>query len=199
MKSVVILILLIIIFLYLHKNKEQFQNQKCNVYLISNKSNITSSYKKKINNLAINPNDKVVRFNHSGNDDILPNRTDIAVFRNNKYNYWGNGKPIWKNLQNSEVLLLGKNKNTNLAIKDLEKKNNKVEVINYEKVKFTENNKVNNKTESSGKIVINHLQNKDYIDKIYLIGFDFYKGVNNWHNFKAEENFVNSNPNVIQL
>lgn len=196
MKIVILLItlitLLLVICLCSRKPVENFSNKKCNVYLISNKNDITTEYKNKINNLAINPNDKVIRFNHSGNDDILNGRTDIAVFRNNKYNYWGNGKPIWKNLRNSEVLLLGKNKNTNLAIKDLESRNNSVEVVNYDKV--------DKKTESSGKIAINHLLNKDYIDKIYLVGFDFYKGVNNWHNFKSEENFVNNHKDkIIQL
>ena len=196
MKVIIVLIILITLLLAIclcsRKSVENFSNKKCNVYLISNKSDITTSYKKKINNLAINPNDKVVRFNHSGNDGILNGRTNIAVFRNNKYNYWGNGKPIWKNLQNSEVLLLGKNKNTNLAIKDLESRNNSVEVVDY--------GKVDKKTESSGKIAINHLLNKDYIDKIYLVGFDFYKGVNNWHNFKSEENFVNNHKDkIIQL
>ena len=42
----------------------------------------------KINNLPLNPNDKVVRFNHSGNEDIIQDRTDIAVFRNNNTFYW---------------------------------------------------------------------------------------------------------------
>lgn len=166
--------------------------EKCDVYLISNKKDMSQEYKDKMNNLALNPNDKVVRFNHSGNDDIIPDRTDIAVFRNNKYNYWGHKNPIWKNLRNSEVLLLGRNKNTDSSIKELENNNNKVQIVEY--------GTVNSKTESSGKIAISYLLNKDYIDKIYLIGFDFYKGANNWHNFKAEENFVNDHSKkIIQL
>ena len=171
------------------KNQEHFINNKCDVYLISNKSDIKNQYINKINKIKIKSNDKVVRFNHSGNPNIFPHKTDIAVFRNNKYNYWGNGKPIWKNLNNKEAFLLGTNKNTQNIKKELESKNNIVEIINYDKI--------NNKTESSGKIVINHLLNKNDIDKIYLVGFDFYKGVNNWHNFKNEETFVNKHKNKI--
>ena len=187
-----LLLFIIILFIYLYKKQENFINNKCDVYLISNKSDIKNQYINKINKIKIKSNDKVVRFNHSGNPNIFPHKTDIAVFRNNKYNYWGNGKPIWKNLNNKEVFLLGTNKNTQNVKEELESKNNRVEIINYDKIY--------NKTESSGKIVINHLLNKNDIDKIYLVGFDFYKGVNNWHNFKNEETFVNNHKNkIIQL
>ena len=196
MKVIILFICLIVILLCLciKKPVEKFSNieEKCDVYLISNKDDMSQEYKDKMNYLPLNPNDKVVRFNHSGNEDIIPDRTDIAVFRNNKHHYWGHKNRIWKNLRNSEVLLLGRNKNTESSIKELEKNNNKVKIVEY--------GTIDNKTESSGKIAINYLLDKDYIDKIYLIGFDFYKGVNNWHNFKAEENFVNNHSkNIIHL
>ena len=189
---IIIFFLVIVFFILNFVNIIENYKNKYNVYLISNKPDLKFDYIQKINSLNLNSNDKIVRFNHSGNPTIFPARTDIAVFRNNKNSYWGYKKPIWDNLKNKEIILLGTNKITKKCIKEGTLKNNKVEVIEY---KFIEG-----KTESSGTQIIKHFIKNNSINKIYLVGFTFYDNKINWHNFKKEKEILTKYPNkVIQL
>jgi hypothetical protein len=187
----IIFLVLILIFYNNFRKKENFTNTK-NVYLISNNSKLTDEYIKKINNINLNHSDKVVRFNHSGNPNIFKNQTDIAFFRNNSESYWGYKLPIWNNLHNKDIVLLGKNPKTDICKSDAEKRGNNVSILDY--------NKVEGKTESSGTQAIKYFSNDKNINKIYLVGFTFYDGKVNWHNFEREKEILNKYPNkVIQL
>ena len=198
--NLVFLILFLVILLNLKKknNFEKFNienfnsNFNYNVYLIANNNKLEKHYITKINSIKLNKNDKIVRFNHSQNPNIFNNQTDICVFRNNKYHYHGKNTLIWKKTKNKEVILLGKNKNTENTIKFFKNNNNKIRIVNY--------SKVNGKTESSGKIMINYFLENPNINKIFLVGFNFYEGITNWHNFQNEKDFVKKNSKkIIQL
>ena len=187
-----IIIFLSLLLILLNLNKKQKQEKfstKHNVYLISNKPDLNSDYIKKVNSLKLNANDKVVRFNHSGNPQILDGRTDIAILRNNDKSYWGYKSNMWNNLTNKEIILLGKNSNTEKCIFEGDKKGNNVKVVNYDKVE--------GKTESSGKLGINYFLKDSNVNKIYLIGFTFYDGKVNWHNFKKEKEILKEHPEKI--
>ena len=191
---IILLILFLIILLnFKKKNIEKFNNNlNYNVYLIANNNKLEKKYITKINSINLNGNDKIVRFNHSQNPKIFNNQTDICVFRNNKYHYHGKNTSIWKKTRNKEVILLGKNKNTENTIKFFKNNNNKIRIVNY--------SKVNGKTESSGKIMINYFLKNPNINKIFLVGFNFYEGITNWHNFQNEKDFVKKNSKkIIQL
>lgn len=191
---IILLIFFLIILLNLKKkNIEKFNNNlNYNVYLIANNNKLEKKYITKINSINLNGNDKIVRFNHSQNPKIFNNQTDICVFRNNKYHYHGRNTSIWEKTRNKEVILLGKNKNTQNTIKFFKNNNNKIRIVNY--------SKVNGKTESSGKIMINYFLKNPNINKIFLVGFNFYEGITNWHNFQNEKDFVKKNSKkIIQL
>lgn len=191
---IILLILFLVILLNLKKkNIEKFNNNlNYNVYLIANNNKLEKKYITKINSINLNGNDKIVRFNHSQNPKIFNNQTDICVFRNNKYHYHGRNTSIWEKTRNKEVILLGKNKNTQNTIKFFKNNNNKIRIVNY--------SKVNGKTESSGKIMINYFLKNPNINKIFLVGFNFYEGITNWHNFQNEKDFVKKNSKkIIQL
>ena len=190
----ILLIIFLVILLNLKKknNIEKFNNLNYNVYLIANNNKLEEKYITKINSIKLNENDKIVRFNHSQNPNIFNNQTDICVFRNNKYHYHGKNTSIWKKTKNKEVILLGKNKNTENTIKFFKNNNNKISIVNY--------SKINGKTESSGKIMINYFLENPNINKIFLVGFNFYEGITNWHNFENEKYFVKKNSKkIIQL
>ena len=193
MKYLLLSLVLLFIIYNLYQVKENLANKNSyNVYLISNNSKLSTKYINKINSKKLNSKDKVVRFNHSGNPNIFPNRTDVGVFRNNSRYYWGYDKKIWKDFKNKEIIFIGKNKNFDNCLLREKKRNNKVELIGFEKI--------NNKTESSGTTAIKHYLKNPNVDKIYLIGFTFYNGKVNWHNFKKEKEILKKYPEkIIQL
>ena len=195
MKLILILFVIIFLFNNIIKNKnERFMNynfnDKYNVFLISNKKDLKPEYIDYINKITPGNKDKIVRFNLSHNPKILFGETDIAVFRNNKYHYHGYNYPLWKSIKNKDIILLGRNKTTNETVFFFKNNNNKVKILDYDKV--------NGKTESSGKIMINYFLENEKINKIYLIGFDFYNQQINWHNFKNEKKILKKYPNKIK-
>ena len=48
--------------------------------------------------------------------------------------------------------------------------------------------------------MINYFLKNPNINKIFLVGFNFYEGITNWHNFQNEKDFVKKNSKkIIQL
>lgn len=186
-----IIFILVILLIYLNfKNIFENFSEKYNVYLISNKPDLDENYLNKVNSLQLNKNDKIIRFNHSQNGNIFNNKTDILFLRNNSHSYWGYEKPIWYDLKNKEIIFLGKNKNTQKCKFEAISRGNKVRVVDY--------GKIMGKTESSGSLGIKYfLEHKD-VDKIYLIGFTFYDGIINHHNFKREREILKKYPEKIK-
>ena len=188
-----IIFILVILLIYLNfKNIFENFSEKYNVYLISNKPDLDENYLNKVNSLQLNKNDKIIRFNHSQNGNIFNNKTDILFLRNNSHSYWGYKKPIWHNLKNKEIILLGKNGNTSKCKREGENNGNNVKVVDY--------GKIGGKTESSGSLGIKYFLQDINVNKIYLIGFTFYDGIVNHHNFKREREILKKYPEkIIQI
>lgn len=188
-----IILILVILFICINfKNRFERFSQKYNVYLISNKPNLKSDYIQKVNSIKPSNNDKIVRFNHSQNGNIFNDKTDILFLRNNSYSYWGYKKPIWYKLKNKEIILLGSNRNTEKCKKEGNNNGNSVKVLDY--------GKIMGKTESSGSLGIKYFLEDNNVDKIYLIGFTFYDGIVNHHNFKKEREILDKYPEkIIQI
>jgi|TARA_Y100000389_G_C17355972_1_gene461091 hypothetical protein len=188
-----IILILVILFICTNlKNSFERFSQKYNVYLISNKPNLKSDYIQKVNSIKPSNNDKIVRFNHSQNGNIFNDKTDILFLRNNSHSYWGYKKPIWYKLKNKEIILLGSNRNTEKCKREGNNNGNSVKVVDY--------GKIMGKTESSGSLGIKYFLEDKNVDKIYLIGFTFYDGIVNHHNFKKERKILDKYPEkIIQI
>ena len=108
MKYLLLSFIILFTFYNLYRVKENLSNKNTyNVYLISNKPNLSSNYIKKVNSLQLNKNDKIIRFNHSQNGNIFKNKTDILFLRNNSHSYRGYEKPIWYDLKNKRNHIFG--------------------------------------------------------------------------------------------
>ena len=167
--------------------------QKYNYYLIANNKNLTIDYIKKINKINLTQNDKIIRFNHCSNLNIFSGKTDCISIRSNARYYWGINSSFVQQVNGVKMFLLGINPTTNNVITYFRLKNNEIEIINYTKNDY-------NKTDSSGKQIIDYLLKQNNVDKIYLVGFDFYKGITtNAHNFSIEKKRVLSYKNIILI
>ena len=166
---------------------------KFNIFLIANNKTLKKPYINTINQIKINDNDKIIRFNHCSNLDIFNKRVDAIAIRNNATSYWGINSKYVTNVKNKKIYLLGKNDDTDTIIDFFKKSNNSVTIINYNKNEYS-------KTDSSGKQIIDYFRNNKNINKIYLVGFNFHNETTEGsHNFQIEKKKVLQYDNVILL
>ena len=174
------------------------------IFLIANNTNIYYNKIKKFNNtFIIDDNDKIIRFNDCKQLNILNGKTTDVIFRcsNNGFqgidnNFMINNKyirHIKKNINISMIMwvdepLSSQNKKIS-EMKKIQKYNN-IKIHNIIPLS-KDNKKITGKSPSSGFAVLLYYLKKFNDAEIILLGFTFYNGVNNWHNFAGEIYFIN--------
>ena len=164
-----------------------------NIFLIANNHNLTPQYISYINTIKLSDRDIIVRFNHCENQEIFNGKTNAIALRSNGSLYWGNHINYVKTQHNKVIYLLGKNKDTSSTINHFTKQGCIVKILNYFRNDY-------NKTDSSGKQIIDYFRNANSKNKIFLIGFDFHREQKCIaHNFTKEREKILTYNNVIIL
>ena len=164
-----------------------------NIFLIANNHHLSTEYISYINTIKRKDIDIIVRFNHCENTEIFDNNTNALVLRSNSTFYWGFHTDYVKNLHNKIIYLLGQNEETSSTIDHFIKQGCVVKVLNYMRNDY-------DKTDSSGKQLIDYFRKENSKNKIFLIGFDFHREQKCIaHNFTKEREKILEYDNVIVL
>jgi len=171
------------------------------IFLIANNRNISKDWVNNMNkNIKIQDDDYIVRFNCGKLLNLFNGKTTHFLFRGDKVGFQGINNDY--KIENRHISKIKNNINFGVIVYTDEKKNSRI-VKDIQRVEKRNNIKIKTiipmgqsiknltgKSPSSGFITLLHYLKNFPKAEIYLMGFTFYNGVNNWHNFSGEINFV---------
>ena len=171
-----------------------------NIYLIANNSSLDNKWCLNMNSKIVpNKNDLIIRFNHGALLSLFNGRTTHVLFRSDNVGFQGLSNYRIKNklfLRNKDSINFG------LIYYPHENIKRQQELIHIQKINNIKINtiipitndikKLTGKSPSSGFATIIYLLKTYPKSNIYLMGFNFYNGANNWHNFNKEIQVINN-------
>ena len=168
------------------------------IFLVANNQNLNNNWCNRMNKIFIlNNDDIVIRFTKLALFNLFYGVTNEYYIRSGNNNIY-NGLINYK-LQNNYIINNKNNIKIKLIISNNNKNKNKNDII---KINNINNIKINNilyidelrnllkSSPSSGFIVLLDCIKKYPNSQIYLMGFNFYNGIINWHNFNKEYKFI---------
>ena len=163
-----------------------------NIFLIANNHNLSKEYISYINTIKLKPRDIIVRFNHCENQEIFNGKTNAVALRSNGQLYWGLHTNYVQTLHNKIIYLLGKLDDPNIT-RHFINQGCIVKALYYTRNEY-------NKTDSSGKQIIDYFRKENSKNKIFLIGFDFHREQQCIaHDFSKERIKILGYDNVVVL